>query len=196
MKKISVMIVEDGQLTVATLMEHLTKLGCYEVTTVIDNAEDAIIQATAKRPDIVLMDIVLKGKMDGIEAAEIIRSTLDVPVIYITAYSDEEKLARAKITEPFGYILKPFQKRELRVVIEIALYKHKAEAERKQLTDSLLKALENVKVLKGLLPICASCKRIKDEGGFWKQLETYIEAHSDAGFTHGLCPDCAIKYMS
>lgn len=195
MGKFKVMIVEDDKITCAELREQIDKLGNYIITSIVDCAEDAIKHAEAERPDIVLMDIVLKGAMDGIGAAEVIRS-MDMPVIYLTAYSDKEKLNRAKTTEPFGYIIKPFHARELHAVIEMALYKHKAEKERQKLTDDLLKALESVKVLKGLLPICASCKKIKDENGYWKPLEVYIETHSDAGFTHGFCPECASRYFS
>jgi len=79
----------------------------------------------------VLMDIVLKGEMDGIEAASQIHTCLDIPIIYLTAYADEKILDRAKITKPSGYIVKPFIDEDLKIAIEIALYKHKSEKERK-----------------------------------------------------------------
>jgi len=96
----------------------------------------------------------------------------------------------AKLTEPFGFLLKPFGARDLKVTLEIALYKHKMERERDRLTEELRQALARVKTLVGLLPICAYCKKIKDDAGYWSQVEAYIMKHSDASFTHGMCPDC------
>jgi PAS domain S-box-containing protein len=90
------------------------------------------------------MDIMLKGKMDGIETAEQIRSHSDIPIVYLTAYSDKIILERAKITEPFGYILKPFNERELQINIEIALYKHKMERELKDSEQWLASILKNL----------------------------------------------------
>jgi len=107
---------------------RLNTLG-YEVIEHVLSGEDAIAKAGQERPDIILMDIHLKGEMDGIEAAERIKASLGTPVIYITAYSDETTLARAKVTEPFGYILKPFQEREIYSTIEMALYKYHIEQE-------------------------------------------------------------------
>lgn len=85
-----------------------------------------------KRPDLLLMDIKLKGDMDGIAAATQIQSRFSIPVIYLTAYADEELLQRASVTEPFGYLLKPFQSRELHTTIEMALFKHKSQQELEQ----------------------------------------------------------------
>ena len=96
--------------------------------------EEAIKMAESCHPDLILMDIVLKGKMDGIETAKIIHDNLDIPIIYLTAYSDENTLQRAKLTEPFGHILKPFEDRELRTNIEIAL--HKSELEKAKLFEN------------------------------------------------------------
>jgi CheY-like chemotaxis protein len=114
------------------------------------------------------MDIMLKGKMDGIEAASQIRSCYNIPIIYLTAYADEKILERAKITEPFGYIVKPFVNEDLKIAIEIALYKHRVEKERKKLIEELHGALPKITTLSGLLPICPSCKKIRDAEGNWK----------------------------
>jgi YesN/AraC family two-component response regulator len=91
----------------------------------------------------------------------------------------------------YGYILKPYDNAELRYTIEIALVKFKAAKERETLIHKLEKALQEVKQLKGLLPICASCKKIRDENGDWQQIETYIHSHSEVDFSHGICPHCA-----
>ena len=90
------------------------------------------------------MDIVLKGDMDGVEAAQKIRDTLDIPVVYLTAYSDEKTLKRAKVTEPFGYIIKPFEDRELHSAVEVALYKHKMESKLKESEKWLSTTLESI----------------------------------------------------
>ncbi|HEY9246130.1 MAG TPA: response regulator, partial [Candidatus Methanoperedens sp.] len=108
------------------LQNRLKRMG-YSVPSIASSGEEAIKKAKENRPDIVLMDIVLQGDMDGIEAAEKIRSLFDIPVIYLTAYSDESILQRAKIAEPFGYIIKPFRERDLQVNLEIALHKHEID---------------------------------------------------------------------
>lgn len=121
-----IMIVEDERIVAKDLQFRLQGLG-YEVAAMASEGNDAISKAGATRPNLVLMDIRLEEGMDGIEAAEQIRNKLDIPVVFLTAYADQATLARAKITEPFGYILKPFEERELQSTIEIALYRHKAE---------------------------------------------------------------------
>ena len=130
MAETKIMIVEDEWITADDIKMSLQSLG-YTVTSVVSSGEEAIQKAEKDRPDLVLMDIVLQGEMDGIEAANQIHSCYDIPIIYLTAYADEKVLERAKITEPFGYIVKPFINEDLKIAIEIALYKHKAEKERK-----------------------------------------------------------------
>ena len=121
-----IMIVEDERIVAKDLQFRLQGLG-YEVAAMASEGHDAVAKASSSRPNLVLMDIRLENGMDGIQAAEQIRNELDIPVVFLTAYADQATLARAKITEPFGYILKPFEERELQSTIEIALYRHKAE---------------------------------------------------------------------
>ena len=121
-----ILVVEDERIVARSLRKQLTELS-YEVVASVPSGGEAIEQARDARPDLVLMDINLEGPMDGVEAAAAIRKQFRLPVIYLTAYSNKEILERAKITEPFGYILKPFEERELHVVIETALYKHRME---------------------------------------------------------------------
>ncbi len=130
MAKSKIMIVEDEWITADDIRMSLQSLG-YTVSSVVSSGEEAIQKAEKDKPDLVLMDIMLKGKMDGIEAASQIRSCYNIPIIYLTAYTNETVLERAKITEPFGYIVKPFAKQDLKVAIEMALYKHRVEKERK-----------------------------------------------------------------
>lgn len=121
-----ILIVEDERIVAKDLQFRLQGLG-YQVAAMASEGHDAIAKASSTLPNLVLMDIRLENGMDGIEAAEQIREQLDIPVVFLTAYADEATLARAKITEPFGYILKPFEERELQSTIEIAIYRHKAE---------------------------------------------------------------------
>ena len=131
MEKAQILIVEDDSIIAMDIENRLKKLG-YSVSGIVNYAEKAIEKVEELNPDLVLMDIVLKGEMDGIDAAEIIRSRFDIPVVFLTAYADEERFERAKLTIPFGYILKPFQDRDLKITIEMVLYTAKVDAERKQ----------------------------------------------------------------
>jgi two-component system, cell cycle sensor histidine kinase and response regulator CckA len=134
-----ILIVDDELIIAQNIQNHLKNLG-YNVVGIAINGAEAINQAGKLRPNLVLMDINLSGEMDGITAADQIRASYHIPVIYLTAYADDEILARAKVTEPFGYILKPFSLKELRSTIETALYKHQSEL-------ALLKANRSLKIL-------------------------------------------------
>lgn len=158
--KASILIVEDDAFNVAILRGHFDSLKEYEICSVTDNGEDAVRMAGERRPGLVLMDIVLNGKMDGIEAAAEIYSRFNIPVVYLTGDSiDMDKLSRVKMSEPFGYIRKPAQARELQIVIEMALYKQKMDRERKEMVAELLNALDSIKELKALIPMCVSCDK-------------------------------------
>lgn len=127
MSKIKVLVVEDERIIAKDLQNTLKLLG-YDVPVIASTGDEAITKSQEIKPDIVLMDIVLKGEMDGIEAARRIHNELRIPIIYLTAYEDDETLERAKITEPIGYILKPFEERTLHTTIEMALYKYSMES--------------------------------------------------------------------
>ncbi len=186
------MVVEDEWVIADDIRKSLKDLG-YTVSSEVATGEDAIQKAEEDKPDLILMDIELKGKMDGIEAAGRIQSRFNIPVIYLTAYDNKAALERAKITGPFGYMIKPFQERELHTTIEMAIYKHKADKEKDKLIQKLRDALSKVKMLSGMVPICASCKKIRDDKGYWEQVEVYVRDHSEANFTHSVCPDCSKK---
>ena len=137
MVQIRILIVEDEVITGIDLQESLEGLG-YEVVGIAHACGPAVEMADSERPDLVLMDIMLKGEGDGIEAAALIREGLDIPVVFLTAYSDKETLERARVTVPWGYLLKPYQEREMHVTIQMALY----HAERERERTVLLKRLE------------------------------------------------------
>src|SRR3712207_119843 len=121
-----ILVVEDEGIVARDLQNKLQRLG-YAVPAVASSGEEAIRKAEEHAPDLVLMDIVLKGQMDGIEAAALIWEQCRVPAVYLTAYGDDTTLQRAKVTRPYGYVLKPFSDRELRINIEVALYRSQME---------------------------------------------------------------------
>lgn len=144
MAKAQIMIVEDESIVAKDLQNMLERIG-YDIPAVVASGEAAIKKAAGTHLDLVLMDIMLRGEMDGVEAAEQLRTRSRVPVIYLTAYADDDTLQRAKITEPYGYITKPFEERELHVSIEMALYKHKAERELRESEYRFRQMAENIK---------------------------------------------------
>lgn len=126
MSKTKILVVEDEVIAAKAIESSLKSQG-YDVLGYVGSGEEAIQKASECSPDLILMDIVLYGEMDGIEATAQIKDRFNIPVVYLTAHSDDTTLEMAKITEPYGYIIKPFEDRELLVAIEIALYKHKME---------------------------------------------------------------------
>ena len=186
----NILVVEDD-LNVATVLQaRLESFGHY-VCAVADTGPLAITKAMEHRPDLILMDILLAGDMNGIEAADHISNRLDVPIVFLSCLSDGDVLDRAMRTKPFGYIIKPYDNAELRFTIENTIIRHRAAKERETLIAQLEKALQDIKRLSGLLPICASCKKIRDDAGGWHQIEDYIATHSEADFSHSICPQCA-----
>jgi PAS domain S-box-containing protein len=143
--KIRVLIVEDESIVGIDLKQTLIKLN-YQVLDVVRTGEDAIKKAIENKPDVILMDIMLGGRITGIEAVQRIKENIDVPVIYLTAYADDKTIQSAKLTDPFGYLLKPFDERSLHSSIEMALYKHETNS-------SLKKSEERYRALVELSPI-------------------------------------------
>jgi CheY-like chemotaxis protein len=121
--EIKILIVEDENIIALNIKKKLKSFG-YAVPAIVSTGEEAVKMAEIISPDLILMDIMLKGDMDGVKAAEEIKKRFSIPVIYLTAYSDDKVLDRAKVTEPYGYIVKPFKAIDLRSNIEMALYRH------------------------------------------------------------------------
>jgi PAS domain S-box-containing protein len=126
MEDANILIVEDDAIVAKHLESCLKEMG-YGLTDTISSGEKALLSIEGNRPDLVLMDIVLKGELDGVETAERVRGRWDIPVVYLTAFSDSTVLQRAKISEPYGYILKPFEERSLHATLQMALHKHRLE---------------------------------------------------------------------
>ena len=190
-----IFIVEDEK-AVADNLEELLKCMGYAIAGRALSGEEAIEQVAITRPDLVLMDIRLQGKIDGIEAAQIITGRHEIPIVYLTAHSDRSIQDRIQVTTPFGFILKPFDEGELRMVIEIALRRGSAEAKLKKSNLELQAALSQIKVWNSLLLVCAWCKKVRPEGGYWQPLEEYVTSHSSTRFTHGICPECSARVIA
>jgi PAS domain S-box-containing protein len=131
MEKARIQIVEDEKIVAMDIQDRLESFD-YNVSALAVSGEEAVKKAADTNPNLVLMDIMLKGDIDGIKAAQHIRAFFDIPVVFLTAYADENTLQRARIAEPFGYLLKPFEDKELHATIEMALYKHMMERKLKE----------------------------------------------------------------
>lgn len=142
MSKINVLVVEDESIVSKDIQYSLKKLG-YNVVGAAATGEKAIELAGEKNPDIILMDIMLKGDITGIEASAEIKEKYNIPIIFLTAYADENTLSKAKVTEPYAYIIKPFKEIDLHTSIEMALYKHGKELEVLKERDMLYSVVEN-----------------------------------------------------
>ena len=313
-----VLIVEDERMIAEDIKYTLDQYN-YEIAGIFNKGKDAILNISENKPDIILMDIMLDGDLDGIETGEIILNKHNIPIIFLTAFADKATVESTKNVAPYGYILKPFESKELYAAIEIALIKHKSEMklneskaqfesmflgnpepcvyldndskvidinprfkelfgfsleeiegkginsliipkdfkeeatkldndtlsgyvyfdtirknkrgdllpvsisaapilinnklkgsfviykdikqrkkiedEREKLIIKLQTALDEVKTLEGLIPICSHCKKIRDDSGFWGNVEQYISKHTNVDFSHGICPDCLKEHF-
>ncbi len=301
-----IMIVED-EWVIAENLQNILKNKGYSVSSIVTKGENVLEEVKNSPPDLILMDIKLNGKMDGVDVANLIKKNNNIPIIFTTAYSNEQIIQRAKFTESYGYIIKPYDKQELYATIEMALYKHNIDKQLKEnegilrivtdisrdweywyhpkqgfiyvspsceditgysqeefskdpkilekiihpedinqynkflkqtLTDIGKSSIEfriikkngdirfieqysnpvigksgenygirvsnrdvtirkefekEIHTLRNILPICSSCRKIRDEKGFWHQVEEYLRQHSDIRFTHGICDDCIKK---
>lgn len=175
MSKTNILIVEDESIVAKDIQHSLKKLG-YTVVGMCSNGEDAIKTAEEMSPDLVLMDIMLKGDMSGIEAADQIRQRMNIPVIYLTAYADESTLNKAKVTEPYGYIIKPFKEIDLHTAIEMAIYKHEKETDVKKERDFLYSLVEN-KDAKDIIFVKSNSRLVKvrtEDIYFIEALKDYV----------------------
>ena len=145
MAKANIMIVEDEAIIAQEIKICLKEMD-HTITSIVKTGEQALEKAHQDRPDLILMDIHLKGQMDGIKAAEIIRDRFNIPVTFLTAHADEKRLEQAKLTMPFGYVLKPFQDKDLKVAIDMGLFVAKTNAKKRQAEEALKKAYDALEI--------------------------------------------------
>ncbi len=203
----AILIVDDSTDHYALLRSILTKSGHHQVLGA-ESAQAAFSLLNLEGAqsgtdiDLILMD-VLMPEIDGVVACRKIKQQIhlrDIPIIMVTAKNDLENLQEAFSAGAMDYINKPVKSVELLARVASALTlkqemdcRKLREAELRRSNDELQQALREVKVLRGLIPICASCKKIRNDGGFWQQIEEYIGEHSEAEFSHGICQPCLKK---
>jgi len=185
-----ILIVDDVSINLQVLGNILKKSG-YKISAALSGKQALTIIENTK-PDLILLDIMMP-EMDGFEMCKILKSkpeTKDIPIIFLTAKTEKQDVIDGINLGAVDYVTKPFNSTELlaRVNnhIELKLSKDELQRVNKELTNSLAQ----IKLLKGLIPICANCKKIRDDTGFWQEVESYISHHTDANFSHGICPDC------
>ena len=189
MAKKKLLIVDDTPINLKILSSVL----CDEYEIVLTNSgQDALKLVQSEVPDLILLDVMMP-EMGGFEVCRILKeqdSFRDIPIVFITALIDEADEARGFEVGAVDYITKPFKPAILkhRISTQLELKSQRDALTRKNI--ELEEALTRVKELSGLLPICMMCKKIRDDSGYWNQLETYISRHSEALFSHGICPEC------
>lgn len=186
---IRVLVAEDDYL-VGEMVRSLLEREGYEVVGEASGGDEAVKLTQEVGPDVVIMDIEMPGG-NGLDACGRIQEICPTPVVILTAYGDEELLHRAGQMGAGAYLIKPPRERDLDRAITIAMARFDDLRKLRRLNEQLQQALREVRTLSGLLPICASCKKIRDDEGYWHDVEEYISSHSDTEFSHGICPDCS-----
>lgn len=185
----TILIVDDQPENLKVLLSFL-KENEFQVR-VADSGERALSMLEKFTPELILLDIVMPG-LDGLEVCrrlKVAKATRDIPVIFMTVLDRIEDKIQAFDAGGVDYITKPFQQAEVvaRVHAHVALRKKSLELE---------KALKEVRRLQKIIPICMHCKQIRNDSGFWQEVELYISEHTDSQFSHGICPDCYDKLYS
>ncbi len=187
-QKTRVLVAEDDYLVGETIKRALKQIGHDLVGKASDGVE-AVEMAASLRPDVVLMDIHMP-ELDGLEASRQIQEHSPVPVVILTAHESQSLVEKASEVGVGAYLIKPPNPAEIERAITVAVARFDDMMELRRLNTELKEALAKVKTLGGFLPICANCKKIRDDKGYWTQIEAYIRDHSEAEFSHGICPGC------
>ncbi len=186
-----ILIVDDIPRNLQVLALLLDKAG-YRVSMAMEGGR-ALEMIKVEPPDLILLDVMMPG-LDGLEVCRRLQAdeaVRDIPVIFLTARAELEDLEEGFRLGAVDYVTKPFRGAELLARVAIHVRLRQALERERELRRSLEDTLAQVKTLSGLLPICARCKKIRDDNGYWNQIEAFISAHSDADFTHGICPECS-----
>ena len=189
--KLTILVVDDDHDLLKLLSDTLTGQG-YRVQ-VADSGEVALASVVDNPPELILLDIMMPG-MNGFEVLHWLKErdeSCDIPIIFLSALNQTVQRVKGLKLGAIDFISKPFQIEELLARVQTHLGAHRLRVRVEEQRDELCSALAKLKVLSGFLPICANCKKIRDENGDWNQLETYIREHSEAEFSHGICPECS-----
>jgi AmiR/NasT family two-component response regulator len=195
-KDVRVLVVDDNAAFGETMGRMLEGMG-YHVVGIAKDGWQAVQMTQSLRPHVILMDVDMP-RMNGIQASQRIQASCPTPVVVLTAHDPAELVEQASLAGVGAYLIKPPQVTEIERAVTIAMARfadlvelRRLNAELEARNQELEAALAKVKTLRGLLPICAGCKKIRDDRGYWQQVEDYVRDHSEAEFSHGLCPDCA-----
>ncbi len=192
-----IILMVDDNPTNLRVLGHILK-GLDVELSVASSGEIAIEIIKETPPDLILLDVMMPS-LNGFEVCTKLKeneTTRDIPIIFITALTDKEDIVRGFELGAVDYVTKPFNPKELLARVKTHLELKQARDNQASLISELQQALSDVKRLKGLLPICAHCKKVRNDTGYWQQVETYIESRSEAQFSHGICPDCIQKYYA
>jgi DNA-binding response OmpR family regulator len=203
MSETTKVLVTDDDPQILQLTATILRKAGYEVLQA-STGEECLEAVRAHHPDVVLLDVMLPV-LTGIEVCGQIKADKTLQDIFVILVSgvhvSSEYQADGLDVGADGYIIKPISNKELIARVDSVVRIKRAEdalrekeKEQQKLISELQEALAEIKTLKGFIPICASCKKIRDDEGYWNQLETYISEHTDAVFSHGICPECAEKY--
>lgn len=187
-QQIRVLIADDDFLVGETIRRLLKRAG-YDVVGKAGDGEQALKMTQALQPDVVLMDIEMPG-LGGIEATRQIQAHSPTPVVILTAYESSSLVEQAGAVGAGAYLVKPPNTSRMEQAITIAIARFQDMQELRRLNRELQAALAKVETLAGLLPICSYCRKVRDDAGYWQQVETYMSEHSGVTFTHGICPTC------
>lgn len=190
-KKLRVLIAEDDFLVAEMIKGQILQLG-HEILEVVGNGHLAAEKTRELKPDIVMMDINMPD-MDGIDGMRLIQKHFATPVVVLTAYESEDLLQKAAEAGAGAYLVKPSSVVEIDRAITIAMARFDDMVKLRELNEELKGAQAQLSTLCGLLPVCVSCKKVRDDKGYWKEIETYLSAHSDAEVSRSLCPECMEK---
>lgn len=199
-QKGTLLIVDDNFRNLKVLLDLLKDFGF--AISVARSGEEALERVSRRIPDLILLDVMMP-EMDGFETCRRLKAnetTRKIPVIFMTALTDVESKLKGFEMGGVDYVTKPVEYQEVIARLNAHLTVHRLQqdlaeknAELQTKNEQLQRALDQVKMLSGLLPICANCKKIRDDQGYWQDVAAYIRDHSEADFTHSICPDCMQK---
>ena len=191
-----ILIVDDQPVIIRTLSQLLNH--DYHILAVKEGVKALEIARSEKQPDLILLDISMPD-INGYEVCEKLKAdelTAKIPIIFVTAKDEADEEERGFLAGASDYIVKPFHPAVVQARIKVNIERKLALEKLKYKIIELKKALNEIKKLQGIIPICSNCKKIRDDEGYWQQVEDYFHEHNDTEFTHGICPDCMKKLYS